>query len=119
NVPDYCMEEVAAHALALLLALARKVTVNDAQVRAGVWDNNLARPVFRLSESTLGLVGCGRIGQTLVQLAAGLKLRVLGYDPYLPAEAARQAGIELQDLDTVLRESDLISLHVPRSDATR
>jgi D-3-phosphoglycerate dehydrogenase len=119
NVPDYCMEEVATHALALLLALARKVNVIDTQVRAGVWDNNLARPVFRLSESTLGLVGCGRIGQTLVTLVAGLKLCVLGYDPYLPAEVARQAGIEPRDLETVLRESDLISLHVPRSDETR
>jgi phosphoglycerate dehydrogenase-like enzyme len=65
------------------------------------------------------LIGCGRIGQTLVKLVSGFRMRVLGYDPYLPAEAARRAGIELRDLDTVLRESDLLSVHVPLSGATR
>jgi D-3-phosphoglycerate dehydrogenase len=119
NVPDYCMEEVATHALALLLALARKVAVIDSQVRAGEWDNNRSRPIFRLSEGTLGLIGCGRIGQELVKLASGFGMRVLGYDPYLPAASARQAGIELRALEDVLRESDLISVHVPLSDATR
>jgi D-3-phosphoglycerate dehydrogenase len=119
NVPDYCAEEVASHALALLLSLARKVVIIDAQMRAGVWDPNRAQPIFRLSECTLGVIGCGRIGQTLVRLASGLKMQVLGYDPYLPAEAAREAGIKLCALDEVLRESDLISLHLPLSNASR
>jgi len=120
NVPDYCIEEVATHALALLLTCARKVLALDRSVRQGRWDTiGVARPVRRLSGQTLGLIGFGRIARALARSAQGLGLRVIAYDAYLGTEAAQGTGVELVPQERLWAESDYLSLHVPLTPETR
>ena len=114
-VPDYCVAEVAEHALALMLSLARGVVRYSRSVSAGGWDLGVAAPVYRIEGRTLGIVGCGRIGRRLAQMVLGLGVRVLGYDP----DPAAVSGIERVDLDDLLARSDFVSLHVPLLPATR
>lgn len=115
NNPDYCLEEVSDHAMALLLNLARKITTLDKSIRAGkmgyVELAQVRGRVFRLRGLTLGLVGLGGIPRTLVPKARGFGFQVIAHDPYLPAEIARDIGVELVDFDRLLKESDFISVH--------
>ena len=112
NVADYCVEEVADHAAALVLACARRAVTLDRHVRAGGWDNPpLEHPLRRLSRLTLGLVGFGNIGRRMVPRLQGFGMRILATDPYVDPRLAAEAGVELTSLERVLRESDLISLH--------
>ena len=115
-VPDYCVAEVAEHALGLLLSLARGIVRYDRSVSAGGWALSVSAPLHRIEGQTLGVVGCGRIGQRLAQKAHGLGMRVLGYDPN---PAATSAAIESVDLHTLLAHADFVSLHVPLMPATR
>jgi D-3-phosphoglycerate dehydrogenase len=119
HVPDYGTEEVADHALCLLLACARGLAPLGAALRAGAWDYGAAaRPLRRLRGRTLGIVGLGRIGRRLAAKARALELRVLGTDPvFSPAEAAA-AGIDWRPLPDLLAESDFVSLHAPLVPAT-
>jgi D-3-phosphoglycerate dehydrogenase / 2-oxoglutarate reductase len=111
-VPDYGAEDVSAHALALLLACARRLGEADRAVRAGRWPSygelgTMHRPAGR----TLGLLGYGRIARRLAEKAAALGLRVIAHDPYAAgAEATR---------DELFRDSDYLSIHVPLTDETR
>jgi D-3-phosphoglycerate dehydrogenase len=117
NVPAAATEEVATHAFAMALALVRRLPFLDRSVRGGAWAHDAAGTPGRLSEMTLGVVGLGRIGRRLVELAGGTFGRVLGHDPFLPAGAA-PAGVELSGLEHCLAESDVVSLHLPLSEAT-
>ena len=108
NVPDYGREEVADHTLALALAGLRGVVVLDRSVRDGAWDLEAARPLRRLSGLTWGVVGCGAIGGAVAGRAAGLGMRVLGYD--LP-RVRSQPPIERVELAELLEAADLVSLH--------
>ncbi len=118
NVPDYCIEEVAAQALALLLALNRQICRQDQSVHAGQWRFlNVAQVPRRLSSQTLGIVAYGRIGRTLARFARGLGLRVLAYDPHLPAD--QFADATPVDFATLLAEADYLSLHCPLTPETR
>lgn len=111
----YCLEEVSDQAMALLLTLARKLPVLDKAVRGGKTgyaDLGRARGrVFRIRGQTLGLVGLGRIPRTLAPKAKGFGLRIIAYDPYIPPEIAKEAGVEMVDFDRLLQESDYISIH--------
>jgi len=118
NVPDYCFEEVSDHAMALLLACARKVVKFANSTRAGQWDVKLGRPLPRLREQTLGIVGYGYIGRALAPKAAGFGLRVLVYSPRATPESVLPHEWT-NDLQRLLRESDYVSLHVPLTEATR
>jgi len=119
NFPDYCLEEVSDHAMALLLACARKLFQQDRAVREGKWDSlerpkirfDIWPPMFRLREQTLGLMGFGRVPRTLVPKAQGFGMKVISHDPYVPADLAAGMGVELVDFDRLLRESDYISVH--------
>jgi len=111
NNPTYCIEEVAEHTMALLLACARKVPFYDRMVRAGKWAVPPGKPIFRLAGQTLGLVGFGRIGKQVAARAAAFGMRILFHDPYLPGEGT--------DLQTLLRLSDFVSLHPPLTPQTR
>jgi D-3-phosphoglycerate dehydrogenase / 2-oxoglutarate reductase len=112
NVPDYGRDEVADHTLALALSLLRGVAVLDRSVRDGDWDLAPARPLRRLSTLTWGVVGCGAIGSATANRAAGLGMRVLGYDlPQVPsAPPVERAGLE-----ELLETADLVSLHAALS----
>jgi D-3-phosphoglycerate dehydrogenase len=113
NVPEYCLEDVAEHALTLLLAALRGVVGQDRSMRRGEWSRQCALRTRRLRGLTLGLVGFGRIARALVEKSAGLGLRYLAYDPYVQPETAAAYSVSLVDLETLLRQSDLISIHVP------
>jgi D-3-phosphoglycerate dehydrogenase len=116
NVPDYCMDEVSNQTISMLLGLIRKITFFDQKVKSGQWDFRQGRPLYRLKGKTMGLVGSGRIGVVLAKKIAAFDVKVIAFDPYL--EKAPE-GIELTDFDTVLKESDFISIHCPLNDSTR
>ena len=120
NVPDYGPEEVAMHALSLLLALRRQLFPLDRSVRAGNWTHlPEGRKIHRLSAQTAGIVGLGRIGTALAARAKPIFGRVLACDPYIPAERFAQAGVEAVSFEALLREADLVTLHVPSTPETR
>ncbi|MFQ5913637.1 MAG: C-terminal binding protein [Nitrospinota bacterium] len=119
NNPTYCLDEVAEHTLALLLAVARKVSFYDRQVREGKWDVEAAKPLYRVSGKTLGLVGLGNIARRVAQRARAFEMRLLYHDPYVPADVGEKEGVEAAPLQKVLSESDYVSLHVPLNKETR
>jgi len=118
-VPDYSIDEVSTHAIALLLTQARGIVPLVQSTRSGQWDPMCSGPVYRLREQTLGVIGFGRIGQATASKGRGLGLNVIVYDPFLNAEAAERLGVRAVDLETLARESDYITLHTPLIDATR
>jgi D-3-phosphoglycerate dehydrogenase / 2-oxoglutarate reductase len=118
-VPDYCLQEVSDHAMALLLALARKIPFSNALVQAGRWEMPAVVPMRRLEGRTLGLVGFGNIPRRVAPKAMAFGLRVVAYDPYAPADAARAAGIQLVEFEQLLAISDYVSLHAPLTPQTR
>jgi D-3-phosphoglycerate dehydrogenase len=116
NVPDYCLIEVAEHALALLFALGRKIAWYHGETKQGVYSLGSGPPLRRIEGQTLGIVGLGNIGRHLAEKAAGLGLRVLA-----TSRTARPApqGATLCSLERLLAESDYVSLHVPLVPETR
>src|SRR5262249_43188145 len=119
NVPAYCLDEVAEHALALILACARKVCLYDADVHRGNWSLKVGIPMFRVSGRTLGILGFGKIGQALANKVRGLGLRIIAYSPHLNPERIGQLQIEAVTLDEVLEQSDFLSIHSPLTPETR
>jgi D-3-phosphoglycerate dehydrogenase len=120
NVPDYCVEEVADHTLALLLAAARKVVAANELVRGGGWGIASLAPVRRLRGRALGLVGYGRIGAAVARRAAAFGLKVSAYDRYVPAERLAADGVSpCETLHELLTGSDFVSVHVPLTAETR
>lgn len=112
NVPDYGTEEVADHAIMLLLALARKLVPSHQAIRDGAWDYRLAIGAPRLRGKTLGLVGCGRIGAATALRARAFGLEVVIYDPYIPNGLEKALGVRrVHDLGELLEQSDFVSLH--------
>jgi D-3-phosphoglycerate dehydrogenase len=119
NVPVYCVDEVAEHAIALMLTLARRTATYDASVRAGEWRIEAGMPLRRIAGSVLGVVGFGHIGRAVVSRALGLGMRVLVCDHSSPMSEIQAAGAESTDLDSLLVASDAVTLHVPLTPATR
>jgi D-3-phosphoglycerate dehydrogenase / 2-oxoglutarate reductase len=118
RVPDYCLDEVSDHAMALLLALVRKIPSSNARTHAGRWEMKAVTPIHRLRGSTLGLVAFGQIPQLVAPKARAFGLRVVAYDPYVPDEVLSRAGVERVEFDELLRISDYISIHTPLIPAT-
>jgi len=116
NVPDYCIDEVASHAVAMLLTLIRKTVFFDRKVKSSHWDFRQGPPIHRIQGKTLGLIGCGKIGFEVAKRMSAFGVKVITFDPYLEKVSE---GIELEDFDTVLKESDFISIHCPLNDSTR
>lgn len=119
NTPAYCVDEMADHAVALLLAVMRKVVLYDRAVRDGIWDYNLGPEMRRLRSLTLGLIGVGRIGSAFAARAGGLGLRVVATDPQRSPEDLGRDGIEACELDQLLATADIVSLHLPLAASTR
>ena len=118
RVPDYCVEEVADHALALLLALARKIPLANSMVQAGSWDLSATGPIHRLRGSTLGLLGFGRIPQLAAPRAKAFGMHVIANDPYLTSEVKSRMDVEFVSFSELLRRSDFVSIHSPLVPAT-
>ena len=119
NVPDYCVDEVSDHALALLLALARRIAVADGAVKAGTWDVVSHAGIRRLRGQALGLLGFGKIAKALASKVQPLGMKVLVYDPYIEPALIARLGVQAVSLDRLLAEADAISIHVPLSPETR
>jgi len=118
-VPDYCVDEVSDHAMALLLSLARKVTYANQLVQSGRWEMKAVVPLRRLRGHTLGLVGFGKIPRALAPKAQAFGLKVITSDPYISSEDAASLGVELVEFEQLLQASDYISIHTPLTPETK
>jgi D-3-phosphoglycerate dehydrogenase len=118
NSPSYCIPEVADHALALALALLRKIVFTTDKVRAGEWGLGGLAPIHRLSELTFGVVGMGTIGRAVVQRARPFFKEIIGHDPYAEGVEVDGEPVELVSFEDLLRRADVVDLHVPGTDET-
>ena len=134
HVPDYCTDEVSDHALALLLALHRRVSWLDAAIKRGQWERGpgyagarpagfhageVPGPALPLRGQTLGIVGFGRIGRRVAEKARGFGLRLVAHDPYVEPSAGAPYDVQLVGLDDLLRQSDFVTIHCLLNAETR
>lgn len=119
NVRDYCTEEVADHAIALWLTLARKLPDFDRATHRGIWKWQSGQPVYRLRGRTMGVVSFGRIGQAICERAKAFGVTVIAFDPYLPADVAADHGVELVSKAELLARSDYLLMQAPMTPETR
>jgi D-3-phosphoglycerate dehydrogenase len=121
--PDYCKEDVAEHAIALIFACARKVVwsreVLDKSSETGQWDFTGLFPMYRLDGKTLGIVGVGRIGSRVARKLSSFGLRIIGTDPYLSEQRRAELGLEFVGQEELFRISDFVTVHTPLTDETR
>ncbi|MBW4436497.1 MAG: C-terminal binding protein [Pleurocapsa minor GSE-CHR-MK-17-07R] len=117
NVPDYCVDEVAEHAMALLLACARSLPTFDRDIRAGKWDLAAGRPLFRVRGKTLVVVGAGNIGRVMIERARAFGLQVIAVQRQLEGEI--DGVVYTRDLHAALGRADFVSLHVPLNEGTK
>lgn len=113
NVPDYCVDDVATHAVTLLLACAKRLALYVRGVKQGRWDHREGKPLENFSRSTVGLVGFGAIAQGVAKKLSGFGCQILAYDPFGNPDQAKALGVRLVDLNTLLSQSDYLSLHCP------
>ncbi len=118
NCPGYCTDEVATHTIALLLSQARRLTQIHQLVRANEWDPRPARPIHHPRNQTLGVIGWGRIGRAVSAKAMALGFKVIANDPYVDPKQMLDAGVKHTDKETLMRESDYVSLHTPLTEET-
>ena len=118
NVQNYCTEEVADHAIALWMALARKLPDYDRATHAGIWQWQSGKPVYRFRGRTMGVVSLGKIGQAIVTRAQAFGVNVIAYDPFLPADVAVKLGVELVRKADLLARSDYILMQAPMTPDT-
>lgn len=118
NTPDANVEDVAVHALAMILACARRLPGYDARLRAGGWRPDEPAP-HRLAGRTLGLLAFGNIARRLADLAAPLGMRIVAHDPYVAPGEMRAAGVEPVDADALLARSHVLSVHLPAAAKTK
>lgn len=118
NIPDYGLEDIADHAMALLLNSVRKINQLDQAVHNGKWDYKMAKPLHRLRGKVLGLAGFGNIARMVAAKAKVFGLELLVYDPYVKPEIADQFQVKMVDWPTLLQSADILSLHVPVTEQT-
>ena len=118
NVPAYCIDEVTDHAMALLLACARKISIFDREVKSGSWTRDVGPPVFRIRGKTLGIIGFGKIGKAVVPKAKAFGLDVIVYSPSLSPHIAESYEVQKVELPELLMRSDFITIHAPLNSAT-
>jgi D-3-phosphoglycerate dehydrogenase / 2-oxoglutarate reductase len=119
KVPDYCIDEVSDHAMALLLALVRKIPFSNSEVQAGRWAMPTVVPIHRLRGTILGLVGFGRIPQLVAPKAQAFGIKVIAYDPFISQDIFSKAGVAPVTLDELVKTADYISLHCPLTPETK
>ncbi|RKS83516.1 D-3-phosphoglycerate dehydrogenase [Haloarcula quadrata] len=119
NVPDYSVEEVSTHTFALILACLRRIPTFDRSVKRGEWKWAVGQPIRRLAGSTVGLVAFGKLASRFAAKLRGFDIDVIAYDPYAPEYRMGDLGVESVTLETLLGDSDIVSLHAPLTDETR
>jgi D-3-phosphoglycerate dehydrogenase len=123
NVPNYAIETVADHAMALMLGLARRILEADKAMKSRNWSVWTSPPsTYRgvdLSGKVVGIIGIGKIGRAMAKRAFGFDMKILAYDPYVTAEDAKKLGIELTSLQELLSKSDFVTIHAPLTSETR
>lgn len=120
NNPFYCAPEVADHTVALILALERELKTLDKSVQEKKeWRYDLCPDVIRLSERTLGLFGFGNIAREVAKRAKAFGMKIMTSDPYINMDLAQELGARVVDMDTLLRESDILSIHAPLTEETQ
>jgi len=119
NVPDYSVEEVSTHTFALMLACLRRIPTFDRSVKRGEWKWAVGQPIRRLAGSTVGLVAFGKLASRFAAKLRGFDIDVIAYDPYAPEYRMGDLGVESVTLETLLGDSDIVSLHAPLTDETR
>jgi D-3-phosphoglycerate dehydrogenase len=119
KVPDYCLDEVSDHTMALLLAVVRKIPSSSARTHGGKWEMKAVVPIHRLRGSTIGLVGLGRIPQLVAPKAQAFGMSVVAYDPYAPAEVFARLGVKSVGFPELLKVSDYVSIHSPLTPETK
>jgi len=119
NVPDYCIDEVADHTMALALSLVRRLQAVDRRLRGGVWNLIPDRSVSVCREMTFACAGYGRIARAVLQRARAFKFRLAAYDPYVSRSEMEANGIVGMSLDELFAEADVLSLHSPLTPETR
>lgn len=119
-VPDYCVDEVSDHIMALILSWNRRIVLFDKDTKTNGWGNaGLGMRIMRLRGKKIGVVGFGRIGRAVASKASAFGLEILAYDPMLTADAVAEHGATMVELHTLLTESDFITLHSPLNPSTR
>ena len=123
DIPDYCAEEVAEQTLLLIFACVRKVYAQRKVLidssKKGKWDFSDLYPIFKLRGKTLGIIGCGKIGSTLLYMMRSLGMNVRVCDPYLSEETKNKLAVEHEDFNIVINESDIVSVHCVLNDETK
>jgi D-3-phosphoglycerate dehydrogenase / 2-oxoglutarate reductase len=122
HVPSYCVDEVSSHAIALILACARRVVSTHSthqRVQQGSWDVHRDEPIYRIGGKTVGIVGLGTIGSAVARKLSGWDMTILATDPYIDPQHAQGLGVEVVDLETLCRRSHFVTLHAPLLPETR
>lgn len=119
NVPDYCIDEVADHTFALGMSLARQIPTIDLLVRQGVWKIVPPRPMLASRQMTFVTIGFGRIARAVLDRARACKFHLATHDPHLPAGTKLPPDVQILDMDEALKTGDIVSLHLPLTEATR
>jgi len=115
-VPDYCIEEVSNHAIAMIMNFARQISLFDRSTGKKEWDVMIAKPIFRLSEQTIGILGLGRIGSTVAKKLKNFNVKILAYDPYVKKVIE---GVRIVDFPELIEKSDYITIHTPLNEETK
>lgn len=118
NVPRYCVDEVATHAIALMMSCVRKIPTFDRAVKGGGWDWSVGAPIHRVHGNTLGLVAFGKIARSLVRKLSGFDLDIVSYDPYVTDAEMADLGVTKVTFEELLEGSDYVSVHTPLTDET-
>ena len=119
NIPDYCVDEVADHAMGLLLACIRKLKTYDRTVRSGVWRWQSGQPIHRIRGSTMGLLAFGKIARAIAERAKPFGVRLIACDPYLPKEAFAPYGVTPVSFDELIEQADYLMIQAPLTSETR
>ena len=119
NVPKYCIDEVSDHTITLALACVRKVVMLDNAVKKGIWNFKISTPIFRLRNMKLGLIGFGDIARAVSLKAQAFGLSVVAYDPYISSSIMTQNNVKKANLEDLLKEADIVSLHLPLTKNTK
>ena len=119
NVPDYSIEEVADHTVAMLLSLARGINKLDNSIRHGGFSFEITKPLFRLKGKTLGVIGFGRIPRAIVEKSKGFGLNIISYDPYVSKAEMDSHGVNKVNIEEIFTASDYLTVNCPLTENTR